>query len=499
MPALKLDALPADILLLIVNKCFNLLSQEHSFWLEPLRTAQILRPIPCSTFDDLTARTTPNLKRLALRAVRLAQNWSQPVPQVVGPIDTFRCGVHNNILYLLPGTDVVVLYSFNEGTVICADVKAGVSSTPVFVGTRIFDVSSPLEEPAGFSVGALVAGGDNIDNIPGTGVDVVLIRPLQPGYIYTGIFMTSSVVGVLRAPRDGCIEVLSLNLRNPEICTVILTDRPRPVVLGSTVINDTVYFITLQGTDAFVYACPPRLLAYSEPLPETDYTIQRSHVARIPRPPDFPMFLPSMSDPAPRFRPITRLDYCVLSTEPNRGRNTISVARNVTTSTSGRQISHSLEITFWPRPAPLPAPSPAQSLKERERAEARQMQPAQTISIPGSLSNQPGTTWELLVIANSGLAIVLVVDPPEPEVDADADADAEAPAVRPAPKLMMARYDPVLHSVSLHELRIPAGTEKELPHMELNTRNISALAFDDHSGYVIVVTVHDVLHCIPYA
>ncbi|KAJ6513104.1 hypothetical protein C8R45DRAFT_334536 [Mycena sanguinolenta] len=513
---LSLDVLPTDIFFLIVpslslqdvvslsmvNKSLYALSEEHSYWLEPLRTARILHPIPCATFDDLTVRTTKDLKQLALHTIRLARAWRQPLPQISGPIQTFRCGAHNNILYCLPGTDAIVLYSFALGTVICVDVKTGASSTPAFVGHRIFDISSPLEEPNfEFSVGVLVeerAGTMSIvvlraANQPVT-ADIVLRHELDPGYTYTGIFMTSSVVGVARAQRGGTIEVLSFNLANPGISTVILTDRPRTPVLGSTVVGETVFFIVPQGTDAFVYACPPRLLANSTPSPETDYSIQRSHVARIPRPPDFELELPSPSDPS-HPRPITRFDYCVLSTEPNHGRNTISVARNLITPPSGGdQIPHSLEITFWPRPTPAPPGPGSQAKWEREKADARRMQPAQTICIPGSLSNQPGTAWELLVIANSGLAVVLVIDPPP-----DPNADANAPA--PAPKLMMARYDPVLHTVSLHELRIPAGTgdSESGSDLHLDTRGIYALAFDDHRGYVIVVTVHSVLHYIPYA
>ncbi|KAJ7261837.1 hypothetical protein B0H12DRAFT_338570 [Mycena haematopus] len=516
---LSLDVLPADILFLIVhslslldvvslsmvNKSLFALSEEHSYWLEPLRTARTLHPIPCATFDDLTVRTTKDLKQLVLHTVRLARAWRQPLPQISGPIQTFHCGAHNNILYCLPGTDAIVLYSFSQGTIICVDVKTGASSTPVFVGRRIFDISSPLEESTSFSVAVLVDSEEGISNMsivvlraaihPAPAADVLLRRELDMGYVYTGIFMTSSVVGVARAAWGGTIEVLSFNLANPNISTIILTDRPRSSVLGSTVVGNTVFFIFPQGTDAFVYACPPRLLANSEPSPETDYTIQRSHIARIPCPPDF---LPSPSDPAPP-PPIIRLDYCVLSTEPNRGRNTISVARNLTTALSGGQTRpHSLEITFWPRPAasvPPSSGSPDPGSKadwERERAEARRMQPAQTISIPGSLSNQPGTAWELLVIANSGLAVVLVVDPPR-----DLDDEGDDPGL--PPKLMMVRYDPVLHSVSLHELCIPAGTGEPDSDLQLDTRGICALAFDDHRGYVIVVTVHSVLHYIPYA
>ncbi|KAF7362395.1 F-box domain-containing protein [Mycena venus] len=503
---LSLDVLPADILLRIaaalslqdaislsmVNQAFYTLSQEHSFWLEPLRTTRIIQPIPCATTDDLTTRTTQNLKQLALHTLRLARNWRQPLPQITGPIKTFHCGVHNNILYCLPGTDAIVLYSLIQGTVICADVKTGATSTPMFVG-RIFDMSSPLEELTSFTVAALVEDERRVMAIvvltatihPAVATRVVFTCDLDGGYVYNGIFMTSSVVGVARGMRGGTIEVQSFNLLRRELSTIVVTDRPpQAQALGSTVIGDTVYFIILQSKDAFVeatsHASPPPPNADADALP-----------------------------PA-----LTRLDYCVLSTEPNHGRNTISVARNVTTDPLGRHTGHSLEITFWPRPSPSGSEDAGEGdewerKRERERAEGRKMQPAQTICIPGSLSNQPGTAWELLVIANSGLEVVLVVDPPSDVADAgppangDGDGDGEEleigrpPTRPPAPKLLMARYDPLLHSVSLHELQIPL--DKEEPNLSLDTRGICALALDDHRGYVIVVTVHNVLHYIPYA
>jgi hypothetical protein len=254
-----------------------------------------------------------------------------------------------------------------------------------------------------------------------------------------------------------------------------------------------VYFIILhlQATDAFVYACPPRLLAYTEPSPEIDYTIRRSHVAQIPR-------LVDADDPAAPS--LTRFNYCVLATEPNYGRNTVSIARNVFAQVgpNGRWSPHSLEITFWPRPVSAPRAA-FESDEEFERAEGQLMLPSQTIAIPGSLCDPPGTAWELpFIVADSGLAILLLVDP-LPEVLPREDGvnfDEEAHAA-PPPKLIMVRYDAVRSSVSLHELRIPAGTGEG--DLVLDTRSICSLAIDDHRGVVFVVTEHDVLHYIPYA
>jgi hypothetical protein len=181
--------------------------------------------------DDLTVRSTSDLKQLALRSVRLARNWSQPLPQITGPTQTFSCGVHNDILFCLPGTDAIVLYSLQEGSIICANVKTGESSAPVFVN-RILDMSSPLEEPTSFSV-SLLADDDGDMSIvvlkalihPVVTLETVFTHELSDGYMYSGMFMTPSVVGVARAMEIGTIEVQSFNLLNPKLSTVIVTDR----------------------------------------------------------------------------------------------------------------------------------------------------------------------------------------------------------------------------------------------------------------------------------
>ncbi|KAJ7725630.1 hypothetical protein DFH07DRAFT_250805 [Mycena maculata] len=512
---LSFDALSPDILLQIVasltlgdvvslsmvNKSFNELSQEPSYWLTPLRVTQLYQPLPCPRLEDLSIHPTEDLKRMALHTLRLTRNWSDPFPQVVGAVRSFKSEVHNNILFCLPGNaDTIVLYSVEDFTIICRDLKTGFSSAPMFLGP-IYDMSSPMQEPDGFTVAALVHLQIivlTVSTKPVVSTRIILRCELSPSYSYSGVFMTSAIAGVARsAAGGGGVEIQTFNFRDPTISTTIVTDRPRSRVLGSSVIGDTVYFIVPLPGDpqAFVYAVPQRLMAHSSPGPDTDYSLQRSHIARIPRPPD---------DPAGALG--TRA-YCVLSTEPNYGWNTISVANAYVRADD--TVACALQITFWPRPDPAPRVA-FNSEEEYEREKGRLMLPAQTVSIPGSLSSRTGTAWELLVISNSGLAVVLVVDPPPPvtgpdEGDNDGDdgaagaegdtAEEEDVPPPPPPKLMLVRYDPVLNSTSLHELQIPPLAEDD---EQVNTQGICGLALDDHLGFVIVVTVHN-LHYIPYA
>ncbi|KAJ7099446.1 hypothetical protein B0H15DRAFT_547229 [Mycena belliarum] len=481
---LSLDALPPDILLQVVpfltlldvislsmvNKSLYALSQEHSFWLDPLRVARLSVPLACPTTDDLAAYATGRLKQLALHSIRLARNWGQPVPQIAGPVQTFACGVHNSILCCLPGTDAILLHSLAEGTMLCVDVKTGLSSNCLYVG-RILDMSSPLEERGRWMLAILldqqvVVVAVAVD--PAVSIEVTFRHAFEPGYSHSGIFMTESVVGFARAQwSSGGIEIQSFNILNPGISTTIFTDRLRDGVWGSTVIGDTVYFIFLLTEQAFVYACPPGLLAYAAPSPDMDFTLRRSHVARIPAP---------LGCDGVRGQPF---DYCVLSSEPTRGRNTISVVRRL-----GPGAPSALEITFWPRP------------------DTGKLRPAQTVSVPGVL-RQANTAWELLIIANSGLAVVLVIRPPEPPVrpstppspslassDSESESETPEPPPPPPPKLMMVRCDPHSGALSLHELATPAAAPPSA---------ICALALDDHRGLVILVTANNVLHYVPYA
>ncbi|KAJ7647808.1 hypothetical protein FB45DRAFT_209423 [Roridomyces roridus] len=503
---LSLDGLPTDILLQIVallglgdivslslvNKTFNGLSQEHSFWLTPLLLARLERPLPCPNLEDLSVHTTKELKRFALDTLRLARNWSEPFPQIVGPIKSFPSGRHSNILFCLP--DAIVLYCLSDGTVICHDLQTGVNTEPFFVG-RINDMSSLLEEPEGLTVAALVDNQEIVvlttSSHPNLSISLKFRRPLDLGFQYSAVFMNSTVVGVARSANGSePTEIQSFNRLVPSISSTIVTDRPPSPVMGSSVIGDTVYFIFHQLSDphALVYACPPRLLAQAPPQPNVDYSVQRSHIARIPRPLEYSQEERNMRA------------YCVLSTEPHYGQNTISIAYSF-----GHELSPAMEITFWPRPRPL-ARTTFATEEGYEKAIGRLMQPARTLAIPGTLSNQPNTAWELIVSANSGLALILVVDPPPPpsppvaensavhdgaQHEANADPDAEVPPPPlPPPKLLLARYDPILDSASLHELQLPS---------EFDTRQICAVALDDHSGFAILITADNIVHYIPYA
>ncbi|KAJ6631445.1 hypothetical protein B0H10DRAFT_494361 [Mycena sp. CBHHK59/15] len=242
-------------------------------------------------------------------------------------------------------------------------------------------------------------------------------------------------------------------------------------------------------SDAFVYAFPQRILpCSSETQAEKDYTVRRSHIARLP---------PLALDPEVTNR-VSRLPYCVLSSEPYRGRSTISVARTRIGNINDSR-PYSVEITFWPRPSPGSRSSFA-SDTEYEEAESKKLLPACTIAIPGSIRSRPGV-WELIVMANSGLAVIMVVDPPYelPPIIIEDDTEGTEPTEEapppPPPQLMLVRFDPLLGSATLHELVLEGATGEDT----IDVKNICGVAIDDHRGVAIVVTDDQVLHYIPYA
>ncbi|KAF7315057.1 F-box domain-containing protein [Mycena indigotica] len=507
MSPTQFSALPADILLQVVSygldiddafslsmvsKYFHALSAEHSFWLPPLQFSKISRPLPVPTVTDLREYSSSALKKLALHARRLTRNWAAPRPVVTGPIKSIPVGVHNSVLYCLPGTasGAIVLYSLEDGTAVCLNTQTGQFSSPTLLG-RIHDMSSPIEQLDSYTVTVLV---DNQKIVvltascsPNPQLRIICECDLELGYQYTSVFMNSFCAGVVRASlaAGSWLELQTFSLENPMVSSIVVTDCPGYRTLGSAVVNDAVFIVALQHRQAAVYACPRRLMAGSDSSSsadnDIDFTLGRNHVGHIPSSSN------SSTTSLTHFR-----DYCVLSTEPYSGRSTISVVRGYAPDSrvdtpNDVPLLRALEITFWPRPNNGPEiqdASPA-DYDAWEKGLHRKLLPAETITVEGGLSMNEGNAWELLVIANSGLAVLLLVDPPSND-----EPGTDSFELR-HPKLMLVRFDPVSHIASQHEL--------VLPEEALNTRDICAIALDDHLGVVILVTADDVLRIIPYA
>ncbi|KAJ7032707.1 hypothetical protein C8F04DRAFT_1396374 [Mycena alexandri] len=543
---ISFNTLPADIMLQIVpyvnlrdlvvlsmvTKSLCKLSKEHAFWYATLCHTRLTQPIPGPSTTNLADMSALSLKNMALHFLRLDRNWSQPYPRITGTPKALHIGSHTTILFCLPGTSTVVLYSLEYRTVRCVDAQLGNMSEPLAVG-HVTDVGASLEqEEGGVSVPLLVR---NIDDVGGARAIVVLHATATPepsvslawrrdldneGHTFAGVFMNASIVGISRGHIGGSIELQAFNLKDPELETVIVTDRPHDdsfsTLVDTLVISDTVYLVILDASIAFVYACPPRLLPYAHSTLDDpgaiDYTLQRSHVARIPQ------------SGSPEW--ITRLNGGFLRTSPTwSGAHGVSV---VYAFADAVPLNHRVEVTFWARPNS----SSADSDVERERATARTLRPTHTLAVPGTV-HMPMRDFrgQIVAAAGSGRTAVVCVDPcpppPATEVEGEGEEaeasdteedDREAPREGRVPNIMLVRYDADAANGAgvgtVHELRIPKGTcglrvgeaeeaEAESQLVEFNAWKICAVELDDHAGRLFVgvgvEAEEGVLFCFEYA
>ncbi|KAJ7736861.1 hypothetical protein B0H16DRAFT_110238 [Mycena metata] len=531
------NTLPADITLQIVpylnlrdlvalsmvTKSLRKLSDEHAFWYAPLCNTRLTQPIPGPSTTNLADISALSLKNLALHFLRLNRNWSQPYPRITGTPTALHVGSHTTILFCLPGTSTMVLYSLEDRTVRCVDAQLGNMSEPLAVG-RVADVGALLEQEGGVRVPLVInnEGGPTVivlhaATTPQPTVSLAWRRDLNnEGRILGGVFMTASIVGVPWVHTGGSIEVHAFNLKDPELETVIVTDQPYndsfSMRVDALVVGDTVYLVILHPSTAFVYACPPRLLPHptSDGPGAIDYTVQRSHVARIPQ---------SGSQ-----GPTTRINGGFLSTSPTwSGARAVSV---VYAYADAGPPHHKVEVTFWARPNPS-----ADSAVERERATARALHPTHTLAVPGTVHMRTGQFRnQIIAAAESGRAAVVCVDPcpppPAPEVEGEEELEAsdtqevnrETPSEGHVPKLMLVRYDADAangaEAGTIHELQIPKGmcglrvgkgegAEAESELVEFDARKICAVELDDRAGRLFVgmgAEAEDgVLFCFEYA
>ncbi|CAK5281713.1 unnamed protein product [Mycena citricolor] len=455
MTGTSLHALPSDVVLQIlvyldvlslvalscVDTRLKALSQEHSFWFRPLAEAHRVRPLACPAADDLSLRTAAELRRLALHSLRLERNWSTSFPSVAKPVKTLALTNHDEMMLNIPGTNLIVLEDWEEATLVCMDVETGEQSDAVRIGA-IYDMSSPVEDKASCAMSALSV-------MSGNQLRASSFPCYKPAVAHGSVRRGGSPNG---GQITGDTDIQSVFQRNAWFF-VLIRAKPAVEIMGSVVFDRTIYLVVLVGTNAFVYACPEKLLAIGSPSADIDYTIRRSHVARV-----------ALSFPTD----ITRVCFprSVLSSEPRSGRSFISVTD--VHARRGATTDRSLEVTFWRRPW---------SESDDESAQHRLVLPVKTVVVEGKLTEHPASHAEPLIIANSGLTVLLLVEVPEAD----------------SPKMLLIRYDPAEKTASTHELRFDASESG------LDLKAVRGITLDDHIGVVMAVTEDKRLHVIPYA
>lgn len=117
-----------------------------------------MRPIPLPHRTDLPSLDLPDLRKAAYHTHRLDRNWSAARPHVAGPIERVPFEEDAQVVSLVPGANIVVL--FQSPDLVCYDSTAREKAAPLRVGERCFRISRAyFETPGQFLV--TVAVGDD--------------------------------------------------------------------------------------------------------------------------------------------------------------------------------------------------------------------------------------------------------------------------------------------------------------------------------------------------
>lgn len=126
------------------------LTNERSFWVNCLRSARMADvSLPVPPWDDLSAHSLSSLKSIAFHTIRREKNFSSSNPRVMGPVRKTQCspGRSHDIISHIPGTEMHVMASSEDGMISCWDISSGQSLASVYVGHHIVNVWRTLDPP----------------------------------------------------------------------------------------------------------------------------------------------------------------------------------------------------------------------------------------------------------------------------------------------------------------------------------------------------------------
>ncbi|KAF7350943.1 F-box domain-containing protein [Mycena sanguinolenta] len=157
----KVLELPDPLSLVITCSFLYRLSNERSFWISVLETTRRRAPIACSGYADLSQYDLEALKGLVVSWMKLQSNWDQPSPQIIQPVVSARLPEPAQFIFLVQGTDILVLTM--GGNVLCWDARlaAPFSFPAIETGGRITRVSGPSESPGTCSLAILAEKATN--------------------------------------------------------------------------------------------------------------------------------------------------------------------------------------------------------------------------------------------------------------------------------------------------------------------------------------------------
>jgi hypothetical protein len=133
------------------------LSLERAFWIYALQNERLIKPIACTTHEDLAGHDLHSLRRIALHTLRLQQNLNSREPSIMGDVKRVNLGLssHDSI-FRVPGTELYIFNCPDRSTIELWDVGGQkMIGEPIRTPPRIFDVSSGVDLPGKFMMGFL--------------------------------------------------------------------------------------------------------------------------------------------------------------------------------------------------------------------------------------------------------------------------------------------------------------------------------------------------------
>lgn len=161
----QFQSLGDNVIFCQVCRAFNALSPNRSMWIQALKRERFVRPIACTTCEDLTKLDLQTLRSIVRHTLRLVHNWTRPEPRVIGPIKALTMGPEVrslDLIFQVPATELYVFHSRITGELLTWDAGVGRQvAPPVYVAKRVMDVSPGQEEKGRFWMGLLTSEDPN--------------------------------------------------------------------------------------------------------------------------------------------------------------------------------------------------------------------------------------------------------------------------------------------------------------------------------------------------
>ncbi|KAJ6576863.1 hypothetical protein B0H10DRAFT_2101872 [Mycena sp. CBHHK59/15] len=463
---LTLVPLEDAISLILVSREFQSLSRERSFWIYLLDTARKSRPLPCPDDEDISTYDLPDLKRLVFHTIRRDRNWSRPVPDIRGPIDTLALGPGHSLILSISGTSLLLIHSQQDGVVTCWNVNSGLALDSVYIGRSVFHTSLSCGQKKSRSIALLVAEELTADYASGTPLLVVLTiqhtasveaviavsfrRSLGTGLTFGQLFINAHLVGLLRVFDMEPLDIVAFN-RESGACRVIHTDTLYDSQMGAF-LDHALYIVKDRSEmSSNVHMCPENLLPYSDThdgdIHMADTLHWADHGAR---------FWDGVDATFTGFETWFEALGAVTA-RPVRGVALATLHHiNVNEELSPRAIN----IRFW-------------SFTEGTDGDvtpSRRLAPAHTLNIRGELATS--VSLQRYLIAYSGVNVLLVVN------------------YRGKRSLRLVQYGPSSSSSTIHLLEMPSS---------IDLTAVTGIALDDHRGSVVLIAQDGALYSVAYA